>query len=427
MDIAHESFEIRKARGLHARARLPSAGRGRHRVRHPHGPRLGPAPHGGARADRGSAAARRAVRRALPPDRRLLHGYEAASQAGPGPGPRPQAAAARRADQRPGPHRPGRDAGPDQAHRHRLRDLGRGGVPPARRDRAGLQRSCWPSTPATSCGPPRSRLHTADARPGRRSGGGRRAARRRPGRHAEFKASGRTANASSSPSKERAPYDVVRDTVADLELPLVRIEQERRRLEDLFRDTAPASVSPTAPASRRHRQGVSNERPTSGAATSPAGNIYDLGYRHYEGKRHGGWFAVWSLFVESLRGVWGFGRPMTAKAAPFILAGLYCLPGLHPAALSLGVLEGSVGKAAARAVHLRQLLWGLRASSSILFLRGPGAGTGLPRPAVSRAAALLHPGPGACQYAFASVAALSTALFVVLIVRWSPCSSATCS
>jgi ABC-2 type transport system ATP-binding protein len=31
-------------------------------------------------------------------------------------------------------------------------------------------------------------------------------------------------------------YDAVRDSVADLSLPLVRIQQERRRLEDLFRD-----------------------------------------------------------------------------------------------------------------------------------------------------------------------------------------------
>jgi ABC-2 type transport system ATP-binding protein len=36
-------------------------------------------------------------------------------------------------------------------------------------------------------------------------------------------------------------YDAVRDTVADLELPLIRMEQERRRLEDLFRDTVPVA------------------------------------------------------------------------------------------------------------------------------------------------------------------------------------------
>jgi ABC-2 type transport system permease protein len=43
---------------------------------------------------------------------------------------------------------------------------------------------------------------------------------------------------------------------------------------------------------------------------------------------------MWSLYVESLRGVWGFGRPMTAKAAPFILAGLYALPALIQLAFS---------------------------------------------------------------------------------------------
>jgi ABC-2 type transport system permease protein len=68
--------------------------------------------------------------------------------------------------------------------------------------------------------------------------------------------------------------------------------------------------------------------------TAPAGSIYDLGYRHYEGKRNGRLYAMWSLFTESLRGVWGFGRPMSAKAAPFILAGLYALPAVIQLAFS---------------------------------------------------------------------------------------------
>ena len=59
------------------------------------------------------------------------------------------------------------------------------------------------------------------------------------------------------------------------------------------------------------------------SASSAGGSINDLGYRHYEGPRRGRGYAVWSLYVESLRGIWGFGRPMSAKAAPFILAGLY--------------------------------------------------------------------------------------------------------
>jgi len=41
--------------------------------------------------------------------------------------------------------------------------------------------------------------------------------------------------------EDEAMYDAVRDTIADLDLPLVRIEQERRRLEDIFRDAAPVA------------------------------------------------------------------------------------------------------------------------------------------------------------------------------------------
>ena len=37
------------------------------------------------------------------------------------------------------------------------------------------------------------------------------------------------------------PYDLVRDAIAELGLPLVRLEQRRQSLEDLFRDEAPVS------------------------------------------------------------------------------------------------------------------------------------------------------------------------------------------
>src|SRR4029078_1373648 len=43
---------------------------------------------------------------------------------------------------------------------------------------------------------------------------------------------------------EDAQYDIVRDSVADLGLPLVRMEQRRQSLEDLFRDDAPGSAVP---------------------------------------------------------------------------------------------------------------------------------------------------------------------------------------
>jgi ABC-2 type transport system ATP-binding protein len=47
---------------------------------------------------------------------------------------------------------------------------------------------------------------------------------------------------------DERPYDVVRDAVAELGLPLVRLEQRRHRLEDLFRDAPAAPVAPVAPA-----------------------------------------------------------------------------------------------------------------------------------------------------------------------------------
>ena len=46
---------------------------------------------------------------------------------------------------------------------------------------------------------------------------------------------------------DQRPFDLVRDAVADLELPLVRIERRRHRLEDLFQDAVPVAARPGAP------------------------------------------------------------------------------------------------------------------------------------------------------------------------------------
>jgi ABC-2 type transport system ATP-binding protein len=43
-----------------------------------------------------------------------------------------------------------------------------------------------------------------------------------------------------------ALYDTIRDAVADLALPLIRMQQERGRLEDLFRNPAPTAAEPAA-------------------------------------------------------------------------------------------------------------------------------------------------------------------------------------
>ena len=64
-----------------------------------------------------------------------------------------------------------------------------------------------------------------------------------------------------------------------------------------------------------------------------AGNIYDLGYRRYEGIRLGRRHAVLTLYIHSLRAAFGLGRPATAKIVPFGLAIL----ALIPATIQLGI------------------------------------------------------------------------------------------
>jgi ABC-2 type transport system permease protein len=151
-----------------------------------------------------------------------------------------------------------------------------------------------------------------------------------------------------------------------------------------------------------------------GAAT-PAGSIYDLGYRHYEGKRNGRAYAMWSLYVESLRGVWGFGRPTTAKAAPFILAGLYALPATIQLAFS------SVFAQEVAAGHSIELLGYSDYFSNFYFLVFFFCVAQAPELVCRDQRYQVLPlyftrAMGRMEYALARFASLATALFVVLIV-----------
>jgi ABC-2 type transport system permease protein len=72
-------------------------------------------------------------------------------------------------------------------------------------------------------------------------------------------------------------------------------------------------------------------------STEPEGSVYDLGYRTYEGVRLGRAYAVLSLYVTSLRGVFGFGRHTSSKILPIGLA----IIALIPAVIQLGVVAVS--------------------------------------------------------------------------------------
>ena len=76
---------------------------------------------------------------------------------------------------------------------------------------------------------------------------------------------------------EEGQYDIVRDSIADLGLALVRLEQRRQSLEDLFRDDVPATAAqaasrgaPVSPG-RRRRAGERRERLAGPARPSAVG------------------------------------------------------------------------------------------------------------------------------------------------------------
>jgi ABC-2 type transport system permease protein len=57
-----------------------------------------------------------------------------------------------------------------------------------------------------------------------------------------------------------------------------------------------------------------------------AGNIYDLGYRRYEGSRLGRAHAIRSLVIHSFRTTFGIGRSGRAKVAPIVFGAMAILP-----------------------------------------------------------------------------------------------------
>ncbi|MFI6293344.1 ABC transporter permease subunit [Nonomuraea sp. NPDC050790] len=54
--------------------------------------------------------------------------------------------------------------------------------------------------------------------------------------------------------------------------------------------------------------------------------IYDIGYRHYDGPRLGAGYATRALTLHSLRGIFGLGRTARSKIMPFLLAVIMLLP-----------------------------------------------------------------------------------------------------
>jgi ABC-2 type transport system permease protein len=62
------------------------------------------------------------------------------------------------------------------------------------------------------------------------------------------------------------------------------------------------------------------------SATDRQAVIHDLGYRPYDGPRHGEGYVAWALYRLGLRHAFGLGRSGKSKVMPFGLAGVMVLP-----------------------------------------------------------------------------------------------------
>jgi len=160
---------------------------------------------------------------------------------------------------------------------------------------------------------------------------------------------------------------------------------------------------------------MSAQNGVAASASVPAGNIYDLGYRHYEGKRHGRWYAIWSLYVESMRGVWGLGRPMTAKAAPFILAGIYALPALFQLAFSAEI-SNEIASGQAPRLFAYDNYFATVSFFIVLFLVAQAPELVCRDQRYQVLPLYFTRALGRVDYAMAKLAALASALFIVLMV-----------
>ncbi|MED7927645.1 ABC transporter permease [Nonomuraea sp. LP-02] len=74
--------------------------------------------------------------------------------------------------------------------------------------------------------------------------------------------------------------------------------------------------------------------------------IYDIGYRHYDGPRLGRAHSFRALAVHSLRGIFGLGRPARSKIVPFALFAIMLMPAVVSIALMALLKERGIAYSA---------------------------------------------------------------------------------
>ncbi len=138
-----------------------------------------------------------------------------------------------------------------------------------------------------------------------------------------------------------------------------------------------------------------------------AGAIHDIGYRHYDGPRLGAAYIRRSLFLDTLRGVYGFGRSARSRIVPMLLLGLMALP-----AVAIGIVVGYFDLAA---LPLGYTGYVFAFQVAVTIFVGAQSPVVMSRDLRFRVAALYFSRPlSRPQYVQAKYAGMSVALFVLM-------------
>jgi ABC-2 type transport system permease protein len=98
------------------------------------------------------------------------------------------------------------------------------------------------------------------------------------------------------------------------------------------------------------------------------GNIYDLGYRGYDGPRFGRVTVALGLLRQTLQEAYGIGRGGRAKIAPFVLLTLNTLPALLAVGISALVRQAGAAEALDEANPIRHdTYWSITSTLVMLF------------------------------------------------------------
>ncbi len=137
-----------------------------------------------------------------------------------------------------------------------------------------------------------------------------------------------------------------------------------------------------------------------------AGVIHDIGYRHYTGNRLGLGYIVRTLFLDSLRGAYGFGRATRSKVVPLLLLGGMCLPAL--------IIAAAINATGATSLPLAYTAYFVAANPLSLLFVAAQAPASVSRDLRSRVMSLYLSRPlTRSGYVAAKYAALSLATFVL--------------